>query len=158
MKLPPPPMPPRRPRPEPAKRCKTTGAMPASRTWPTQYGIDAAKLAKIPSRKCWTCLLESIDQKAFQAGQTAAKPADGGSPKAAEPAAADATQQATDDALSLVESMKLGDADGNLALEDREPIEKAFKAMAAEIKEMRQFAPASSSSRSSSRAKRPSPS
>ena len=102
----------------------------------TQYGIDETKLAKIPSREVLDVLLESIDKKAFDAGKTDTKPTEVVAKPEDKPAA---TKEQTEDALTLLESLKLGDADGNLALEDREPIEKTFKALAAEVKEGRAF-------------------
>jgi hypothetical protein len=105
----------------------------------TQYGIDETKLAKIPNREVLDVLLETINRKAFEEGKTAAKPAEPADAKPAEPTAANAEKTTTEDALAILESLKLGDPDGNLALEDREPIQKAFKALAAEVKEGRTF-------------------
>jgi hypothetical protein len=109
----------------------------------TQYGLDEIALASIPTREVLDSVLRAIDRKAFEAGKaqttTAAAPKEPAPQPAAPVPQANGQQQATDDALTLLKSLKLGDGEGNLTLEDREPIEKAFKAMASEIEESRTF-------------------
>ena len=95
------------------------------------YGIDDDYLAKIPSRDVLDLVLEGIDKKP-KAPQGDGKTAETGK-----------TQQETgkagesaDDALALLAGLNLGE---ELGADDAPKLDKAFKAMAAELKEHRAF-------------------
>ena len=96
------------------------------------YGLSPEDLGEFQSRAELDRALRIIDRKAFEAGKTAAKPADA---TPAAPAPASASQVA--DALATLESLTFDE--NELAATDAPKILDAFKTVAAELKELRQF-------------------